>query len=194
MYIQWFIHCVFVIGLQSYKVSDLVFVYIDMCFGSSHVVCVCFCKVGQLVSSIWCTCVVMLNGVNEKSQVFLWLLKAENGKWGVNNVDKTGKTRLKQRKENVHDALLHSCQHSNLAGPRPLGPAEQPRVSDFDQEICVHKTYGNVYKTVTSSAVQIMNHMLALVSQAEPLPLSLVGCLLVWYQEYKSQPNYEDPS
>ena len=121
----------------------------------------------------------MLNGVNEKSQVFLWLLKAENGKWGVNNVDKTGKTRLKQRKENVHDALLHSCQHSNLAGPRPLGPAEQPRVSDFDQEICVHKTYGNVYNTVTSSAVQIMNHMLALVSQAEPLPLSLVGCLLV---------------
>ena len=189
MYIQWFIHCVFVIGLQSYKVSDLVFVYIDMCFGSSHVVCVCFCKVGQLVSSIWCTCVVMLNGVNEKSQVFLWLLKAENGKWGVNNVDKTGKTRLKQRKENVHDALLHSCQHSNLAGPiggwptiPTTGTSRAAQGEWFrSRKACKTRTE-NVYKTVTHSAVQIMNHMLALVSQAEPLPFPLVGCLLVWYQ------------
>ena len=53
----------------------------------------------------------------ENHSCFFGCSKPKTANGGVNNVDKTGKTRLKQRKENVHDALLHSCQHSNLAGP-----------------------------------------------------------------------------
>ena len=88
-----------------------------------------------------------------------WLLKAENGKRKKHADGKTGKKRTKKRKENVHDALLYYCQHSNVAllvplvgglllvlltGRPPQGPAEQPRVSHFDEEKREQKHKENV--------------------------------------------------
>ena len=47
----------------------------------------------------------------------------------------------------------------------PQGPTEQPKVNHFDEETRErNNTYGKRVKTVTNSAMQMMNHTLAVVS------------------------------